>query len=963
MTINISSRKTITRQSTDQKYTYTTIEGDPLGVRFYTLKNGLTVILSVNKAEPRIQTFIAVKAGSKSDPADHTGLAHYLEHMMFKGTDKYGTKDFAKEKVYLDQIDKLYEEYNHTTDEDKREAIYRQIDSVSGEAAKYAIANEYDKMATALGATGTNAFTSVEETVYINNIPANELENWLRLESERFRRPVFRIFHTELEAVYEEKNRGLDNDDVKVEEALLAGLFRNHPYGTQTTIGTIEHLRNPSLEKIKDYYNTYYVPNNMAVILAGDFDPDEAIALIDKHFSQMQNKPVPPFHFKPETELSEPTIKNVYGPKAEEVNIGFRFPGAGTKEALLLKITTYLLFNHKAGLIDIDLVKSQKVLDAWADKATYKDYSYQVMQAYPVTGQSLEEVKNLLMSEIQKLKDGNFDEGLIPAIINNLKLDDIRKQESNQTRAFILMDAFATGRNWDEVVAENETLKQITKQDIISFANTWYRNDYTVVYKHLGEDKDVVKVKKPPITQVVINRDDVSPFAQSIMNAPADPIKPVFLDYDTQIGKMELMPGLDVCHLQNIENDRFSMYYFLDMGQDNDLKLPMAAHYLQFLGTNKYSPAEISLEFYKLAASFGVSTNYDRTYMYLTGLQENFEATVTLFEHLLQHAKPDQEALNTLVDNIIQDRDNQKKDKNTILNRAMVYYAKYGPLNPFNHNYKNEELKTLDAGVLTDYIHHLTGYKHKIYYYGPATLDMLSGILKQKHIMPEKLEDCPEPVKFQASDRKTSRIYFTDYDMVQANIYWVATADPYNIEELPVAALFNEYFGGSMGSIVFQTLRESKALAYSTTARFEVPNRKHDPFFTTAYIGTQADKLNEALTGMNDLLHTMPETDTLLENARKGLKTSIAVHRIIRNDILLNYDQAMRMGNDHDVRKDIYENLDRLTMADLNAFHQRNFSSKKYCYCVLASEEGIKMSDLAKYGEVEKLSLEQIFGY
>ena len=237
---------------------------DPTNSRWYTLENGLTVILAKNSLKPRVQTLIATKAGSSSDPADNTGLAHYLEHMLFKGTDKYGSLDFEKEKIYLDQIDALYEKYNHTTDPAARKAVYREIDSVSGLAAKYAIANEYDKMMQGIGASGTNAFTSFERTVYVNDIPSNQIGTWLDIEAERFRNPILRLFHTELEAVYEEKNRGLDNDGRQVYEKLFEEAFPNHNYGRQTTIGTIEHLKNPSLVKIRNYFNTYYVPNNMA---------------------------------------------------------------------------------------------------------------------------------------------------------------------------------------------------------------------------------------------------------------------------------------------------------------------------------------------------------------------------------------------------------------------------------------------------------------------------------------------------------------------------------------------------------------------------------------------------------------------------------------------------------------------------------------------------------------------------
>ena len=294
------------KEGSSGAYKYRYVTNDPMKTRFYTLGNGLTVILSPNSKEPRIQTLIAVRAGSNNDPADHTGLAHYLEHLLFKGTFKYGSLDSTKEKIYLAEIDDLYDKYNQTADTDKRKTIYRQIDSVSGIAAKYAIPNEYDKMMTSMGSQQTNAHTSVEETVYEENIPSNAIDKFLAVQSERFREPVFRLFHTELEAVYEEKNRSLDNDNYKVYFGMLSSLFPTHNYGQQTTIGTIEHLKNPSLKAIRDFYNKYYVPENMAVIMAGDLNPDEVVAKVDKAFAYMTPKPVEEYKGPKEEPLKEP---------------------------------------------------------------------------------------------------------------------------------------------------------------------------------------------------------------------------------------------------------------------------------------------------------------------------------------------------------------------------------------------------------------------------------------------------------------------------------------------------------------------------------------------------------------------------------------------------------------------------------------------------------------------------------
>ncbi len=292
---------------------------DPMNVRIYTLSNGLKVYLSVYKNAPRIQTFIAVKAGSKNDPADATGLAHYLEHMVFKGSDVYGTKNYAKESVEIKKIEDLFETYRKTKDDAQRKKIYHQIDSISSVAAKYAIANEYDKMLAGIGADGTNAFTSFDQTVYVNEIPSNQVENWLKIEAERFRKPVLRLFHTELEAVYEEKNRGLDSDDNKTWEAIFSGLFKNHTYGTQTTIGTIEHLKNPSMVEINKYYNKHYVPNNMAIIMSGDFIPEVVIGQIEKHFGSLQAKPVEKYNAAPEAAITQKIVKEVVGPNPASV--------------------------------------------------------------------------------------------------------------------------------------------------------------------------------------------------------------------------------------------------------------------------------------------------------------------------------------------------------------------------------------------------------------------------------------------------------------------------------------------------------------------------------------------------------------------------------------------------------------------------------------------------------------------
>lgn len=942
-------------------YSYKYVTNDPVKARFYTLKNGLTVILSATKKDPRIQCYVATKAGSKTDPADHTGLAHYLEHMLFKGTDKYGSLHWEKEKIQLEKINGLYEQYNKTTDEERRKAIYHEIDSVSGVAATFAIANEYDKMMSSMGAQGTNAFTSFEQTVYTDDIPANATDKYLKVQAERFRNPVFRIFHTELEAVYEEKNRTLDNDGRKVNELLFRELFKNNNYGRQTTIGTIEHLKNPSLQAIRNYFNTYYVPNNMGVILSGDFDPDAMIKKVDEAFSYMQPKPIPAYTFEPEQPITAPVLKEVTGPDAESVTIGFRLPGNKDKDILLAELVGQILTNGKAGLMDLNLVKKQKLLRASASSYTLIDYGILYMQGAATAGQSLDDVKSLMLGEIDNLKKGNFDNNLIPSIVNNMKKAIILASESYGSRAENLMDAFTSELDWKGQVSYTERLSRITKKDVVDFANKYFGDNYVAILKRKGEDKNIVKVDKPPITPVETNRDAQSDFVKAVNAMPATPVKPVFLDYNKDIQKGKI-GAAEVLYVPNKDNGIFRLRYRYDMGNWNNKKLGMAAQYLQFLGTGKMSAEDITKEFYKIACSFNISAGPEFTTVTIEGLQENFTKAVTLFEDLLKNCKPDEEALKALKARTAKARSDAKLNKGAIM-QGLVAYARYGKTNPYNYTLSTDELNSLTSAELTAILHSLNNYTHQILYYGPQPLAAFTAGMKKLHAVPASFATADKKASFTYTTSDVNKVLFADYNMVQSEIRWIRNASPYSADAEATVDIFNNYFGGGMGALVFQTIRESKALAYSTFAFYAKPDKKEDPFYTVAYVGCQADKFRESITAMNELLNELPDVAENIKTAKAGIKKDIETERITQDAIIMNYLAAQRKGLKEDIRKKTYAAVDKIGYKELKQFHSENVSNKPYTYCIVASEKKVPEETLKQYGEVTKLTLEEIFGY
>lgn len=951
------------KERSEGGYTYRYVENDPMQARFYTLKNGLTVILSPTDKQPRIQVYITTKAGGKHDPADHTGLAHYLEHMLFKGTSNFGTVDWAREKPLLDQIDALYERYNHTTDEAERTRIYQEIDRVSGEAAQYAIANEYDKIMGSIGATGTNAFTSYDQTAYTEDIPANAVDQFLAVQAERFKNPVFRLFHTELETVYEEKNMSLDNDSRKVMEALFASNFPHHNYGKQTILGSVEHLKNPSLKAIREFYETYYVPNHMAVVMSGDFDPTEMVTKVDRAFSYMQPREIPAVVSGSAQPIIQPIIREVFGPNPEFIALTYRLPGAGTREARMLELVSSMLSNRSAGLIDLNIVKAQTLLGASAFPYILNDYSLLVIQGTPLQGQTLDQARDLLLAELENLKRGTFSEDLIPSIVNNERKAQLSRNEGYKGRAEDLMGAFAAELDWAEELRRIDWLSRVTKKDVMDFAQQYFgNNNYVAVYKRQGADPNTVKVVKPAITPVEVNRTAQSDFFTAIQQMPEQSIEPVWVDYEQAIQRGKL-DGLDVFATKNRDNELFSLSYHFQTGSWDNKLLGLAAGYLEFLGTADRSSEQFSTEFYQLATDFRISPGNEETMISIAGLNSNFLRSVQLVQELIHGAIADEQAFQSYIARLKRSRANAKENKNAIA-EGLLAYAKYGPQNPFNYTLTDAELDQLRPEDLIAAIRALGNTEHTVLYYGPLSVaELTRQIVPLKTAEGAYLPAGQEASQFAVLPTTENKVYFANFPMNQVDITWFRNADVYDNSRTPLISLFNSYFGGGMGSIVFQTIRESKALAYSTYANYGQPSRagQHDQI--RAYVGTQADKFMDAVKGMNKLLNDLPESSIALNAAKTNLLKSLASQRTTGAAVLNSFINARRLGLTTDIRQEVYEQAKDMDFADLQRFHASAFSGQPYTYCVVGDESSLNVEEMNALGRFQKLSLEEIFGY
>ena len=953
----------LTVSCSPDKYKYETVSGDPLETKIYTLDNGLKVYMTVNDEAPRIKTNIVVKVGGKNDPPETTGLAHYFEHLMFKGTEQFGTSDYAAEKPLLDQIEALFEVYRTTTDEAERAALYHKIDSISYLASDYFIPNEYDKLMSFLGSEGTNAFTSTDMTVYVEDIPSNQIENWAKIQADRFSNAVIRGFHTELETVYEEKNMSLTRDFEKALETIDGILFPDHPYGTQTVLGTQEHLKNPSIINIKNYYKKYYVPNNMAICVSGDFNPDEMVAIIEKYFGGMQpNEDLGELTLKTEFQLDAPVEKEVYGLDAEAIIMGWKYPGAASKEALIAEVAASVLYNGTAGLIDLNINQEQKVPGAYGMAYTRPDACELIIMAYPKQGQTLDEAREIMLEEVAKLRNGEFDEELLAGTVNNLRLARMKSLESNDSRTEMFVNSFINGTEWKDEVEKLDNMSQVTKEDIIKWAEKYLRADnYAIVYKRQGEDKDAIKVTAPKITPIKSNRDTQSAFLAEITGTEVEPIEPVFVDYEKSVSKFNIN-GLDVTYVQNNLNDLVNLTYQFNFGKQNDPALELAVDYLEYLGTPTRSAEEIAEEMYQLACSFYISARNVYTSLDIEGLSENIPAAMEIVEDLIYNAVPDEEILESLKEDMLKEREDAKLSQDMCFS-ALQQYMFFGPDYIKKTTLTDKQISELTSEDLLSKIRRLMDCAHEVSYYGPASESQVENLLRENHRIAEDLKPL-EKVMPEVVDTHTSEIYLVQYDTKQ--IYYMQYSN--NEEKLDIAndpyiSLYNEYFGNGMNCIVFQEMREARALAYNALARLLEPEFQGDSYKYFAFIATQNDKMKTAIQAFDEIINDMPESETAFNIAKEALITTLRTQRITGHNILFSYLNTRELGLTEHRAKKMYEVLQNLTLEDVKETQKKWVEGRTYHYGILGDIKDLDTEFLHTLGPVKTITLEEIFGY
>ncbi len=774
---------------------------------------------------------------------------------------------------------------------------------------------------------------------------------------------MIRGFHTELETIYEEKNMSLTQDGRKVYEAMNRALFPNHPYGKQTVLGTQEHLKNPSITNVKNYHDQYYVPNNMAICLSGDFDPEQMISLIDQYFGDMQPNPeIPVLEFEPEQPITEPIVEEVWGLDAANVAIGWRLGGAASEDADLANIVGSILYNGQAGLIDLDINQQQKTLSAYGYPSLSADYGYMQLAGRPKQGQSLEEVRDLLLGEVAKLRAGEFDEALIAAAVNNYKLEAMQYLDSNDGRADMYVQSFINRTEWKDEVEVFDRLSKITKEDVVRFANEKLgEQNYAIIYKRQGKDPNEQKIAKPEITPIVTNRDAQSDFFKAVAASEVKPIEPRFVDFEKDMDRFEAQSGIEVLYKQNTTTDYFSLEYMFDLGTLNDPALGLAFDYTEYLGTLAKTAEQIQSELYGLACGFNLRASTSRCRITISGLGENMNKAMDVVEDLVANAVADEAILANVKQDMLKSRANAKLNQSSNFS-ALQSYVIYGE-EGMNARLSNEELMALTSEELLAKVRDLLTKQHTVVYYGPATKDELLASLNEHHNVPEELQ--PLEIKRLANvSTPENKVFIAEYDANQ--IYYIQYSnrgEKFDVANDANLDLYNEYFGGGMSSIVFQEMREARGLAYSARAYMSTPTYADGTYSYTAYIATQNDKMKQAIEAFDEIINTMPESEAAFNVAKESYINQVRTLRYTKASVLYAFINARDMGLDYDRARDVFEKVQTMTLEDVKAVQEQWVKDRNYYYCILGDSKNLDLNYLRTLGPITFLSQEQIFGY
>lgn len=935
-----------------------------LKVKEYRLENGLTVWLNEDHSQPKVFGAVVVKAGAKDCP--DTGIAHYFEHMMFKGTDRIGTLDYESEKVLLDSIAMKYDELAMTEDTAARARLQKEINELSIRSSEYVIPNEFNRLINRFGGSGLNAATSYDATIYFNTFSPQYMVQWAEINSERLINPVFRLFQSELETVYEEKNMYGDFIGGQVMDTLMARYFGPHPYA-YPIIGSTKNLKNPRLTEMHKFFEDYYVASNMALILSGDFDAQQVMPILEKAFSRIRsgNAPkqekvmLPPFNGRETMKVKFPI------PFIKAMGLGFRGVSANHEDQVALNIAVNLLNNaNGTGYLD-KLMVEHKLMGALAINESMNEAGILAVAIMPkLLIQSYSSAEKMVWDEINRVKNGDFSDEMF----NSLKLEQKRQYASSleniDSRATIMMNLFSQGKSWNDYLNEVARIESITKEDVVRVAQKYFSNNYLCVTKSTGKyPKD--NLPKPAFSPVVPrNADASSSYAKQLEKIPEQQVAPRIIDFEKDVKTSKLTPLVTLYTTPNPLNDIFTLNISYGIGALEQPELMQLTNYLQLLGTESLSFEQFRSRLQSIGSTLAFDVTPDAFVMKVTGFDNHIDETMELVGDFIRHAKADDKKLRQIVDDAkVSEKAFFKSGDNVA--SALLEQVKYGDQSRYLRKLSLSQIKKLKGKDMLAIYDKVRSVQCDLHYCGTLPVEKVIGTIRQ-HLPLERTtvaSNSPYYRELKQYDRPT--VFFIDMpDMAQSIVYGYVKGDPVDDKASRHASqLFSVYFGGDMSSLMFQKIREFRSFAYRTSGRYQLPNHAHKGTAGsfTAMLSTQSDKTLDALGVLDSLIREMPLKPERMEAVKQTLVNRINNDYPPFRNLSEKVASARMEGFDRDPAEEFLRDIATMDMQDISRFYQEQISGRPVVYVITGNRKHIDMKKLAEYGTIIKVKKKGIY--
>mgnify|MGYP002613543372 FL=1 len=935
-----------------------------LKVKEYRLENGLTVWLNEDHSQPKVFGAVVVKAGAKDCP--DTGIAHYFEHMMFKGTDRIGTLDYESEKVLLDSIAMKYDELAMTEDTAARARLQKEINELSIRSSEYVIPNEFNRLINRFGGSGLNAATSYDATIYFNTFSPQYMVQWAEINSERLINPVFRLFQSELETVYEEKNMYGDFIGGQVMDTLMARYFGPHPYA-YPIIGSTKNLKNPRLTEMHKFFEDYYVASNMALILSGDFDAQQVMPILEKAFSRIRsgNAPkqekvmLPPFNGRETMKVKFPI------PFIKAMGLGFRGVSANHEDQVALNIAVNLLNNaNGTGYLD-KLMVEHKLMGALAINESMNEAGILAVAIMPkLLIQSYSSAEKMVWDEINRVKNGDFSDEMF----NSLKLEQKRQYASSleniDSRATIMMNLFSQGKSWNDYLNEVARIESITKEDVVRVAQKYFSNNYLCVTKSTGKyPKD--NLPKPAFSPVVPrNADASSSYAKQLEKIPEQQVAPRIIDFEKDVKTSKLTPLVTLYTTPNPLNDIFTLNISYGIGALEQPELMQLTNYLQLLGTESLSFEQFRSRLQSIGSTLAFDVTPDAFVMKVTGFDNHIDETMELVGDFIRHAKADDKKLRQIVDDAkVSEKAFFKSGDNVA--SALLEQVKYGDQSRYLRKLSLSQIKKLKGKDMLAIYDKVRSVQCDLHYCGTLPVEKVIGTIRQ-HLPLERTtvaSNSPYYRELKQYDRPT--VFFIDMpDMAQSIVYGYVKGDPVDDKASRHASrLFSVYFGGDMSSLMFQEIREFRSFAYRTSGRYQLPNHAHKGTAGsfTAMLSTQSDKTLDALGVLDSLIREMPLKPERMEAVKQTLVNRINNDYPPFRNLSEKVASARMEGFDRDPAEEFLRDIATMDMQDISRFYREQISGRPVVYVITGNRKHIDMKKLAEYGTIIKVKKKGIY--